>query len=359
MQSVFAVLLVLGLLIAFHELGHFLVARLFGIGVKVFSLGFPPKLLAFQWGQTQYRLSLLPLGGYVQLVGESKGDDVPEGFTREQSFMLRPAWQRMLVVVAGPLFNFFLAWFIYWGVFWAQGAVEMLPVVGEIRQDSPAMTAGVREGDRILAIDGKETRYWREMAAVIGASEGQTLVLTVQRDGATLDIPVEPQLSVHKNLFGEEIKTPLIGVTSAGETVTIPLGGGSAAKEAVVQTWEIIKLTGQGFLKIIERVIPLDNVGGPILIVQMVHEQASRGFTNLLVLTALISINLGLINLLPIPVLDGGHILFYSIESVSGRPVPERIQELTTKAGLVFLIMLMVLATYNDLQRHFPWLSFY
>jgi len=359
MQSILAVVVVLGLLIAFHELGHFLVARMLGIGVKVFSIGFPPKLLSFKRGQTHYRLSLLPLGGYVQLVGESREDDLPEGFTLKQSFMHRPAWQRMLVVAAGPVFNFILAMLIYWGVFWAQGMVEMLPVIGEVRDGSPAMEAGLQEGDRVLAIDGQKVDYWRELSSIVSDSEGETLTLTLQRDGQTLEKQVRPKLTVHKNLFGEEIKTPLIGVLAAGKTTTIPLGGGSAAVEAVVQTWEIIKLTGQSFMKIVERVIPLDTVGGPILIVQMVSEQANQGMANLLALTALISINLGLINLLPIPVLDGGHILFFGIESVSGRRVPERIQELTTKLGLALLIMLMILATYNDLQRHFPWLSFY
>lgn len=359
MQSILAVVIVLGLLIAFHELGHFLVARMLGIGVKVFSIGFPPKLISFKKGQTQYRLSLLPLGGYVQLVGENREDDLPEGFTRDQSFMLRPAWHRMLVVAAGPVFNFILAMLIYWGVFWSQGMLEVLPIVGEVRDDSPAMEAGLQQGDHVVAINGQEIDYWRQLASIIGQSEGQTLSLTVDRDGAIRSINVSPKLSVHKNIFGEEIKTPLIGITASGQTKTIPLGGASAAWEAVVQTWHIIKLTGQSFMKIIERVIPLETVGGPILIVQMVSEQANQGLANLLALTALISINLGLINLLPIPVLDGGHILFFGVESVTGRPVPERIQELTTKIGLALLIMLMLLATYNDLQRHFPWLSFY
>ena len=359
MQSAIAVIIVLGLLIAFHEFGHFIVARLLGIGVKVFSLGFPPKLLAFKWGQTQYRLSLLPLGGYVQLVGESNVEDLPEGFTLRQSFMHRPAWHRMLVVAAGPVFNFILAWFIYWGVFWSQGMIEVLPVIGEVRDASPAMEAGIRPGDRVLAIDNQEVDTWDTLASIIRDSEGKSLNIDVARGDTTVTISVRPELTVHKNIFGEEIKTPLIGITSSQDTRIVPLDGGSAAGEALAKTWWVIKLTGQSFMKIIERVIPFESVGGPILIVQMVHEQASQGLVNLLALTALISINLGLINLLPIPVLDGGHILFFGIETIARRPVPARLQELTTKIGLALLITLMILATYNDLQRHFPWLSIY
>lgn len=358
MQSVLAVVLVLGLLIAFHELGHFLVARALGIGVKTFSLGFPPKIFSFKWGQTRYQLSLLPLGGYVSLVGETREEDLPEGFTIDQSFMHRPAWHRMLVVAAGPVFNFILAVLIYWGVFWAQGAIEMLPVIGDVRDASPAMEAGLETGDQVTAIDGQPVNFWRDLSSIIQASEGKTLTLTVKRGDETFTREVQPELTVHKNIFGEDIKTPLIGITSKGDTTTIPLGAGSAFTEAFVQFWQIVKLTGQGVQKIIERVIPLNTVGGPILIVQMVSEQASQGFVNLLALTALISINLGLINLLPIPVLDGGHILFFGIEAIFRRPVPEKIQDLTTKIGLALLITLMILATYNDLARNFPWLSF-
>lgn len=360
MQTLLAVVVVLGLLIAFHELGHFLVARLLGIGVKVFSIGFPPKLLSFQRGQTQYRLSLLPLGGYVQLVGESKADEIPEGFTLEQSFMNRPAWQRMLVVAAGPVFNIILALFIYWGLFWSQGLYETLPVIGKVTDDSPALEAGLQEGDRVLSIDGRNIETWSELADTVGASEGKELHLEVQRGRETLPVEVSPRLQVTKSIFGEEIKRYLLGIASSPKDVRhIPVGPLESARAAVLKTWDTTKIIGLSFMKIIERVIPLESVGGPILIVQMVSQQASQGLSSLLALTALISINLGLLNLLPIPVLDGGHILFYGLETIAGRPIPERIQELTTKAGLAFLIILMVLATYNDLQRHFPWLSVY
>ena len=354
MHSFLAVVLVLGVLIAFHEMGHFLMARVLGIGVKTFSVGFGPRLLGFRGKLTDYRLSIIPLGGFVSLVGESEEGEIPERFEERHSFMKRPAWQRMLVVLAGPLFNVVLAMLIYWGLFWAQGQYELLPVVGEVRAESPAQVAGMEAGDRILAIDGQDIRFWREMAALIESSEGRTLAMVVQRGGRELELNVTPKVDVRKNLFGEDIRTPLIGISSAGETMVIPLDGGSSFLAGARQTWDMVSLTAVGFWKIIQGIVPLDNVGGPIMIAQLVSEQAKRNISDLLFLTALISVNLGLLNLLPIPVLDGGHILFYGIEAVTRRPVNAKVREVTTRIGLTFLILLMLLAIYNDLQRTLP-----
>ncbi len=359
MTSILAVIIVFGLLIAFHELGHFLVAKALGIGVKTFSLGFPPKLLSITRGQTEYRISMVPLGGYVQLVGESREDDVPEGFTPRQSFMRRPAWQRMLVVAAGPLFNFFLAIVLYWMVFVIGGMIHSLPIIGTVQDDSPAMAAGLQPGDRILTIDDQETQYWADIPKIVKRSEGQELHLVLERDAEQLTLRITPKLMVAKNIFGEEIRTLLIGIGPSSETVHVPMGLGEAAVQGVVQTWEMIGLMFKGLIKLIERVIPVDSVGGPIMIIQMVHEQASQGMLSLMWLTALISINLGIINLLPIPVLDGGHLIFYGYETIRGKPMSPKVQDLTIKLGLALLVLILILATYNDLQRNFPWLSVY
>ena len=352
-QSALAIILVLGALIFFHELGHFLVARLMGIGVKAFSLGFGPRLWKKTWGQTEYRLSALPLGGYVQLVGEQADEELPEGFAGDQSFSLRPPWQRMCVVAAGPIFNFILAWFIYWGIFWAQGQIELLPRIGAAQPDSPALAAGIEANDLVTAVDGHAVIYWEDLAHAIQTSQGRPLRLTILRRQTIVDIRVTPHLQEQTNLFGEKKQIPMLGISAAGDTITLKLSPLKAAQAGITQTWVLSKLTFQGLVKLVERVVPLDNIGGPIMIAQMVSEQAHEGIINLLALTALISINLGLLNLLPIPILDGGHILFCAIEWIRGRPLDERLQNLTMRIGLALLLALMGLAIFNDILRQF------
>jgi len=355
MVSTLSVILVIGGLIFFHELGHFAAARSLGIGVKTFSLGFGPRLFGFRRGQTDYRLALVPRGGYVQLVGEQDEADLPEGFSRHESFALRPAWHRMIVIAAGPLFNFLLAWLLYWGLFWVQGQMFLVPEVGGVQDGSPAQHAGIRKGDRILTIQGRTIEYWSDVSETISAGSGAPVEIVISRPAAagtqTLTLTVKPEEQVRKNLFGEDEHALIIGVHASGATLHKPLGPVDDLTKGAVHTWDMIALTGQGFLKLFQRVVPLDTVGGPIMIAQMVTEQAQNGLSPLLALTALISVNLGLLNLLPVPVLDGGHLLFLSLETIFRRPVPQRIQHLTTQAGLVLLLMLMALATFNDIAR--------
>lgn len=351
--SIIAVLLVLGGLIFFHELGHFLVARIQGIGVKTFSLGWGPKLVGFKRGLTEYRISIIPIGGFVSLAGENLDEDEENGdFPDSTLFKLRPAWQRMLVVAAGPVFNLVLAWLIYWVLIVSQGQTAMLPTVGKVMPESPALTAGFQTGDRIVRSDGAAIEYWGDLVDAIQKNTGQVMHFEVQRGEETLKIDVQPKISMRKNIFGEEKRVPMIGIQVAGETVTLPLEG-IGALAALEQTWTVTKLTVQGFVKIIERVIPLDTLGGPILIAQIVGESAHSGLADILALAALISINLAIINLLPIPVLDGGHILYFGLEMILRRPISERWRNVATRIGIAFLLMLMSLAIYNDLQRIF------
>ncbi len=350
-ESVAAIVIVLGLLIFFHELGHFLVARIMGIGVSTFSLGFGPKLFAFVLGKTEYRLSAVPLGGYVHLVGESEEAKLPEGFTSRESFARRPPWQRILVVAAGPVFNFALAWFIYWGLFFAHGQTMLLPEIGQLADDGPAQEAGLQPGDRVLRVDNSEIRYWDELVMHIRDNRGEPIALQVQRNENIYEFTLTPQMAVQETIFGEEVKTPQIGIVASGETETISLGFFSSAREGLAQTWMLIRLTVEAIIKLIERIIPLETIGGPILIAQLVSEQTQEGLVNLLALTALISINLGLINLLPIPVLDGGHILFYSIEMIIRRPLNARMRQMATRIGILLILSLMAFAIINDILR--------
>jgi regulator of sigma E protease len=345
------VVLVLGLLIFFHELGHFLVAKLFRMGIRSFSLGFGPKLLGLTLGRTEYRLSALPLGGYVQLVAQEAEDESTEGFPPETWFVRRPAWQRMLVVAAGPVFNLVLAWALYAGLFYHHGRFETPAVVGQVSEGGAANAAGLKEGDAIEAVDGRRILYFRELQAEVENSAGHAMVLTVGRDGETLTVSVTPQILQQKNIFGENLPKPLLGIRSTSQSINIPLGPGQSVVEGLTQTWEVVSLTGQVFYKLVTGVVPVSTLGGPIMIAELVGKQSEQGLTPLATLTAMISINLAILNLLPIPVLDGGHILFFGLETVLRRPVPERIRNLTTKIGFALLMAMLALATANDIIR--------
>ena len=355
--TIISVIIVLGGLIFFHELGHFFMARLLGMGVSTFSLGFGPKILKHRVGKTEYALSLVPLGGYVALVGESDAADIPQGFTMAESFALRPAWQRLLVIAAGPVANILLAWFLCWILAFCWGTPVMQPVIGAVMPDSPAVRAGIIAGDRIEEVDGRHIESWDQMSEAITGSQGRPMRLLVSRPidngerHETVELELTAEKSTRKTIFGEDETAWLIGVRAGNAVTTQPEPFWQAAKAGAIQTWHMVSLTWQSFVKLVQRVVPLDQVGGPIMIAQMVGEQAHHGLAGLLGLTALISVNLGILNLLPIPVLDGGQILFCLYEMIFRRPVPVRAQEYATRIGLVLLLGLMVLATFNDIWR--------
>ena len=371
LTTIIAVVVVLGGLIFFHELGHFAVARGLGMGVSTFSLGFGPKILKYRKGKTEYALSLVPLGGYVALVGESDPKDIPEGFTEKESFALRPAWQRLLVVAAGPAANIILAWLLCWTLALGWGTPVLLPQVGGIVQNGPADKAGIQPGDTILSINGAAVANWQAMADAITQSNGKTLAVTLSRpdmapqaddqtradeaaqpeQGMIISVELTPERSTRKTIFGEEESAWLIGIRNSGAVRLVQHGFADAAIAGAGQTADMVSLTWQSFVKLAERVVPLDQVGGPIMIMQMVGKQAHEGLAGLLALAALISINLGILNLLPIPVLDGGQIVFCLWEIIFRRPLNARLQDYAMRAGIALLVALMLLATYNDLWR--------
>jgi len=371
LTTVIAVVVVLGGLIFFHELGHFAVARGLGMGVSTFSLGFGPKILKYRKGKTEYALSLVPLGGYVALVGESDPKDIPEGFTEAESFALRPAWQRLLVVAAGPAANIILAWLLCWALALGWGTPILLPQVGAVVQNGPADKAGIQPGDTIVSINGVAVANWQVMADAISQSDGKTLEVTLSRpdmapqadaqtkddevaqpeQGMIISVELTPERSIRKTIFGEEESAWLIGIRNSGAVRLERHGFAGAAVAGAGQTADMVSLTWQSFVKLAERVVPLDQVGGPIMIMQMVGKQAHEGLAGLLALAALISINLGILNLLPIPVLDGGQIVFCLWEMIFRRPPNPRFQDYAMRAGIALLVALMLLATYNDLWR--------
>jgi regulator of sigma E protease len=348
--SIFAFVIVLGVLIFFHELGHFLVARLFGVGVEKFSLGFGPRLAGRTLGRTDYRISAIPLGGYVKMVGEEPNadldpEDLPYSFTHKHVF------KRICIVAAGPSFNLLLALLIFWGLFWLSGTYILQATVGKVQADSPASRAGLMVGDRILAIDENTIDSWEEMSAVITASEGRALRFQIQRDAEIRAITITPEITPDKNLFGEAIERYIVGISSAGEVTPIPLGPGGALVQGLSQTYEITKLTIISIVKLIQGTISTKTLGGPIMIAEMAGQQAKEGADNLIFFIALLSINLAVLNFLPIPVLDGGHLFFFLIEAIIGRPVNTRMREMAQQAGIFILVALMIFVFYNDITR--------
>lgn len=345
--------LVLGVLIFFHELGHFLAAKYFGVKVLKFSLGFGPKLLGRRVGDTEYVISALPLGGYVKMLGENPDEEEeplsPEDM--EKSFSNKHAAKRMGIVAAGPLFNLILALLIFCGFYMAAGVHVMTTAIGQVRENSPASQAGFLEGDIITAVDGQETANWPQLKERIQGNTGQPIEVRVRRGKDHVTLTVTPEISVSHNIFGEEIRSPLIGIVAAGTFEKVNLTPLEAVAEGFRKTWEIIELTCLTVVKLIQRVIPMETVGGPILIGQMTGQLAEENWVHLIPFTAVISINLGILNLLPVPVLDGGFIVLLLIELIIGRPLHIKKRELLQKIGVALLVLLMLFVIVNDIKR--------
>ena len=350
--NIFAFIIVLGVLIFFHEFGHFLIARLFGVGVEKFSLGFGPRLIGKKVGITDYRLSAIPLGGYVKMVGEEPDAEIDPA-DLSLSFTHKHVLKRMLIVAAGPVFNILLAILIFFGIFWASGTFIMKPSIGAVRAGSPAEAAGLMQGDLITVINGMAINSWDEMAEIISASEGQTLDLSIRRQESTLDFSIAPEKVPTQNIFGEEIQRHVIGIEASRESFSKEMNPIEAFTESLRQSYRVIELMVVIIAKLIKGDISTDTLGGPIMIAQMAGDSAKAGVGSLVFFIALISINLAVINLLPIPVLDGGHLLFFLIEAIKGSPVSIKIREVAQQVGLFLLILLMILVFYNDIHRIF------
>ena len=350
MTTLWSFLLVLSGLILVHEFGHFVVARLFGVRVLKFSLGFGPRIVGVVKGATDYCISAFPLGGFVKMLGEQPEETIPQEDI-PYSFSHKPVWQRTLIVAAGPLFNLLFAWAIFFVIFMGYGNPVLLPEIGEVQTGSPAEAAGIRPGDRIVSIDGHSVDTWEDVSKEIRKGGGRAIVLEIERQGHTVTLSVTPMVTSVKNIFGEEVKMPMIGVTAAGKLEIKHLNPIDSVAMAFSRTWNLIVLTAKGFVKIVQRVVPLSSLGGPIMIAQLAGQQAELGVLNLFYFMALLSINLGLLNLLPIPVLDGGHLVFYFVEMVLGRPLTVRQMQLAQQVGTVILGSLMLLVFYNDLAR--------
>jgi len=350
--NIFALVIVLGVLIFFHELGHFLVARLLGVGVETFSLGFGPKIISKKIGITDYRISAIPLGGYVKMVGEQPDADldpadIPLSFTHKHVF------KRILIVAAGPFFNILLALIIFYGIFQISGMLILKPSIGEVNEGTPAYRTGLKKGDLVVSIDGVKISSWEDMAKMITTSKGNTLSISVLRGNSMRILDVAPEPKTFKNIFNEDMERYVIGVTASGDFFTKDLNVFQAFSQSFIQTYQITALTIKGVVKLFQGRVSPKTLGGPIMIAQMAGQEAREGAINLIFFIALISINLAILNFLPIPVLDGGHLLFFFVEAVTGRPVSIKIREIAQQAGIFVLILLMIFVFYNDIARVF------
>ncbi len=342
-------IVLLGILIFVHELGHFLFAKWLGVRVLKFSLGFGPRLIGRRYGDTEYLISSIPLGGYVKMMGEEPGEELKEE-DKPFAYNYQSVWKRFVIVFSGPIFNLFFAAFIFMLIF-LHGVPVLQPEIGEVVGQSPAMTAGLVKGDRIMEINGIVINQWDEMTTIIHKNPDKALSFKIKRDSNTVNISITPEKKKVKDIFGEEKEVGLIGIKPSGSTFVKKEGIFSAVADGVTKTFEISVLTVVGIIKLIQRIVPAETIGGPILIFQMAGEQAAVGAMNFFTFMAIISINLGILNLLPIPVLDGGHLMFLTIEAIRRKPLSERGMMIAQRVGLAFIITLMIFALYNDIMR--------
>lgn len=354
MNSLISFIIVLGVLVFVHELGHFLFAKLFGVKVLKFSLGFGNKLVSRKWGETEYLLSAFPLGGYVKMFGEHQGEGEIPPEEQPRSFSHKPVWKRFGIVAGGPVFNILFAVFLFFAMFSLAGLPEPVDTttIGQVSPESAAEKAGIQVGDTILSINGQETATWTQVSELIRESGGREVVLVVHRDGRQITIHATPSMEKIKNLFGEEVgERYMLGITRTENIVYQDATLGEALQAAFIQTWNLSYLTVMGIIKIIERVIPATELGGPIRIAEIAGQQMEAGWINLIYFMGLLSVNLGILNLLPIPVLDGGHLMFLTIEGIRRRPLSDRTMEMFQKIGIFLLVSLMVFVFYNDILR--------
>jgi regulator of sigma E protease len=346
-------LFTLTVIVFFHELGHFLVARLCGIKVLVFSIGFGPELVGlYDRRGTRWKISAIPLGGYVKFFGDENEASVPDAATlaamteeeRKQSFPGQPVHARAAVVAAGPITNFILAIVLFAGVFMAYGKTTAIPRIAAVEPNSPAAAAGFKVSDLIVSIDGSKIDNFGDVQRIVNFSPGKTLTVVVDRGGALLTLKATP---------AERDKKGMLGITRSnepGDVRTDPVGTLEAVWLGADKTWFVVETTLTYLGDVVMGRQSADQIGGPIKIAQISGEVAKLGFGPLLDLTALLSVSIGLLNLFPIPLLDGGHLLFYLIEAVRGRPLSERAQEVGFRIGLAIVLMLMIFAAFNDLR---------
>lgn len=343
----------LSVLVFIHEMGHYLAARSVGVAVEAFSIGFGPEI--FGWNDrvgTRWKVSLIPLGGYVKLyamTGEIEPDAVPKK-RRHEAFCFKSVPARMWVVFAGPLFNFLFAIFALAGLFMTSGEKIPMPVVGSVAVESPAEVAGLQTGDRVLTINGQPLANWNELSETVRASEGQALTLELQRGETTETVTVTPERREVTSLLGEVSVHYMVGIGQGNVFESREVGVLEATWLGVTRTWDITVMIAKAVWRMLTLQMDAD-VGGPLTIAKVAGDSASQGWDAFIMFLVFISVNLGLLNLFPIPVLDGGHLVYFAVEAVKGKPLGEKAQEIGYRVGFAMILMLMAFAFYKDIVR--------
>ena len=347
-MSWFIAFLVLSFLIFFHELGHYLAAKLMGVTVEVFSIGFGPRLASFRAFGNEWRISAVFLGGYVKMKGQDDSDPTKKS-NDPDSYTSKKPWQRIIILFAGPFANFLIAYIFFFAIALG-GPTALEPVIGDIVKDSPAQKAGLQKNDKIIAINGKKVETWSEMAKEVAASNG-ALKFKIRRGEYIEFKTITPELRDARNEFNEKIKKRMIGITSAGVTKRLDLSLIESLKYAWDKTVWASTMIFKGVEKLITGAVPAKELGGVVTIVKVTADAADMGWMAVLFFAALISVNLGVLNLLPIPALDGGHIMFNLYEMLTNKEPSEEMLYRLTVAGWVILFGLMGLGLYNDINR--------
>jgi regulator of sigma E protease len=350
-------LFVLTIVVFFHELGHFWVARRCGVKIDAFSIGFGPELFGFYDRHgTRWKVAAIPLGGYVRFFGDDSAASTPDQAALDQmneeqrrvSFYYKPVWQRAAVVAAGPIANFILAIVIFAGIFMFYGKQASPARVNAVFPNSAAAEAGFQKGDLVLTIAGKQIDTFTDMQRIVSINPGETLDFRIDRAGKEITLKATPKLDEHKDRFGNVLRIGRLEITGLMDP-PVTVGPLAALSLGVQETWFVIDRTFSYIGGIVAGRESADQLGGPLRIAQVSGQVASIGFAALMHLTAVLSVSIGLLNLFPVPLLDGGHLLFYAVEALRGRPLSEKAQEMGFRIGLALVIMLMIFATWNDI----------
>ena len=355
-------LFVLTVVVFVHEMGHYLVGRWCGIGVRAFSIGFGPELFGFNDSHgTRWKLCAIPLGGYVKFVGDMNAtssqpsSEEMETLTEEErkvAFHTQPIWKRAATVVAGPLFNFLLTIAVFAVLFAAYGRYVSEPMVAEVTVDSPAAKAGILPGDRFVSVDGGKVETFGDVQRLVSGRAGDTITFVMLRDGKEVTVTATPRLMEQEDALGNKVKVAVIGVVNnkeLGQPRLVTYSPAGALTAAVEETGHIIQRTGQFLQRFVVGREDKCQLGGPVKIADMAGKAAKLGFEWLVQLVALLSVGIGILNLLPIPPLDGGHLLFYGVEAIIRRPVSDRMMEMAYRAGLLLVLGFMGFVFWNDL----------
>lgn len=361
MGTIVPFLFVLTVVVFVHEMGHYLVGRWCGIGVRAFSIGFGPELLGFtDRSGTRWKLSAIPLGGYVKFVGDVGATSKPDADAlddlseteRRAAFHLQPVWKRAATVFAGPFFNFLLTVAVFAVMFSVFGRFVAEPMVAEVRPDSPAAEAGIQPGDRFVSVDGVPIETFGDVQRIVSGRAGEALSFVLERDGRQITVTATPEPTEVEDALGNKIRIGVIGVVNneaLGQPRRIEYGPIEALAAGVEETWSIILRTGSFLKRLVLGREDRCQLGGPVKIADMAGKAADLGFVWLIQLVALLSAGIGILNLLPIPPLDGGHLLFYAMEAVLRRPVPEQVMEVVYRAGMLMVLVFMGFVFWNDL----------